>query len=101
MEDVGRDTYRDRLMAGTSRAPSINIYIINKSKGTSFYNMIRRAMDGLSKHSYTNEFTNKNKVTKGFSNNITDNLLDGALVQPETAFQTYLDDSTGKLVLFS
>ena len=100
--DVRR--YRDRLAkftTGTSRTPSINIYIINNIKGTSFYNTIRRAMDCLSKHRYTNEFINKNKFTKGFSNNITDNLLDGASVQTETALHTYLDGSTGKLVLFS
>ena len=29
------------------------------------------------------------------------NLLDGTLVQPETALHTYLDDSTGKSALFS
>ena len=29
------------------------------------------------------------------------NLLDGTLVQPETALHTYLDDSTGKSPLFS
>ena len=29
------------------------------------------------------------------------NLLDRTLVQPETALHTYLDDSTGKSLLFS
>ena len=74
MEDVSRDTYQDRLsnfMTDTNRTPSINIYLINKIKVTSFCNMIR-AMDALSKYRYTNEFTNKNKLTKRFSNNITD-----------------------------
>ena len=37
-----------------------------------YKNTIRRATDALSKYRYTNEFTNKNKFTKRFSNNITD-----------------------------
>ena len=75
MEDVSRDTYQDRLsnfMTDINRTPSINIYLINKIKVTSFCNMIRRAMDALSKYRYTNEFTNKNKFTKRFTNNIAD-----------------------------
>ena len=57
---------------GTNRTPSINIYLINKIKVTSFYNTIRRATDASSNYRYTNEFMNKNKFTKRFSNNITD-----------------------------
>ena len=75
MEDVGRDTYQDRLAnftADTNRTPSINIYLINKIKVTSFYNTIRRATDALSKYRYTNEFTITNKFMKRFSNNIID-----------------------------
>ena len=59
----------------TSRTPSINIYLINKIKVTSFYNTIRRATVALSKHRYTNEFTNTHKFTKRFSNNITDKFI--------------------------
>ena len=47
-------------------------------KVTSFYNIIRRAADTLSKYRYINESLNTNKFTKKFSN-ITDN---GMLVQP-------------------
>ena len=53
MEEVSRDTYQDRLTnftTDTNITPSTNIYLINKIKVTSFYNMIRRAMDTLSKY---------------------------------------------------
>ena len=39
MEDVSRDTYRDKLAnftTDTNRAPSINIYLINKIKSHIF-----------------------------------------------------------------
>ena len=45
IKDVSRDTYQDRLAnftTDTNRTPSINIYLINKIKVTSFYNPIRR-----------------------------------------------------------
>ena len=35
------------------------------------------------------------------NSNIALHLLDGTLVQPETALHTYLDDSKGKSALFS
>ena len=35
--------------------------------------MIRKTTDALSKHRYSNEFTNTNKFAKICSNNITDN----------------------------
>ena len=75
MQYVSRDTYQDRLAnftTDTNRVPSINNYLINKIKVPSFYNTIRRATDALSKHRYTKEFTNTNKFTTIFSNNITD-----------------------------
>ena len=75
MKDISRDTYHGRLAiftTDTNRTPSINIYLINKSKVTLFYSTIRRATDALSKHRYTNEFANKNKFTRRFSKSITD-----------------------------
>ena len=66
---------QDRLTnftTDTNRTPTINIYLINKIEVTSFYNTIRRATDVLSKYRYTNKFTNKNKFTIRFSNNITE-----------------------------
>ena len=57
----------------TERLVSIFIYLIDKIKVTSFYNTLRRATDDLNKHRYTNKFTNSNKFTRRFSNNITDN----------------------------
>ena len=57
----------------TERLVLIFIYLIDKIKVTSFYNTIRRATDDLNKHRYTNKFTNSNKFTRRFSNNITDN----------------------------
>ena len=56
----------------TERLVSIFIYLIDKIKVTSFYNTLRRATDDLNKHRYTSKFTNSNKVTRRFSNNITD-----------------------------
>ena len=56
----------------TERLVSIFIYLIDKIKVTSFYNTLRRATDDLNKHRYTNKFTNSNKFTRRFSNNITD-----------------------------
>ena len=53
MEYVRKDTYQDRLanfMTDTKRAPSVNNYLINKIKVTSFNSTIRRATDALSKH---------------------------------------------------
>ena len=75
MEYVRKDTYQDRLanfMTDTNRAPSVNNYLINKIKVTSFNSTIRRATDALSKHRYTNKFANTNKFTTRFSNNIID-----------------------------
>ena len=64
MEYVTRGTYQDRLanfMTDTNRVPSINNYLNSHMKVTSFNNMIRRAVDALSKHKYTNAFTNTHK----------------------------------------
>ena len=74
MEYVDRDTYQDRLAnfkTDNNIMFSINIYLINKIKVTSFYNMIKRATNALCKDRCTIDFTNINKYTKGFSNKIT------------------------------
>ena len=101
------DTYQDRLAnftTDTNRPPSINNYLINKIKVTSFYNTIRRAADDFKKHKYTNEFTNANKFTKRFSNNISDEFTWRDFNTTRNSFtvlHTYLDDSTRKSALFS
>ena len=75
MKYVSRDTKQDRLLNSTTdnnRVSSINNYLINKIKVTPFYNTRRRATEVLSKHRYTEKYTNANKFTKIFRNNITD-----------------------------
>ena len=77
------------LRQALSERLTLMITLLTKSKSHLFCNTIRRDADALSKHRYTNEFTNANKFTKRFSNNITDKLLDGTLVQPETALHIF------------
>ena len=104
MEDVSRDTYQDRLAnftTDTNRTPSINIYLINKIKVTSFYNTIRTAR---TLWAYIGTLTNlriKTNLRSDLATTLLINLLDGTLVQPEAALHTYLDNSTGKSALFS
>ena len=43
----------------------------------------------------------KTNLQRDLATTLLINLLDGTLVQPETALHTYLDDSTGKSPLFS
>ena len=92
---------QDRLAnftTDTNRTPSINNYLINKIKVTSFYNTMRRAVDALSKHRCTNEFTNTN-LRRDLATLLI-NLFDGTLALPETVLHTYLDHITGKSALF-
>ena len=104
MQYISRDTYQDRLAnftSNTNRASSINNYLVNKIKVISFYNKLRRAMEALSKRRYTNNLRTETHLRRDLATTLLINLLDGTLVQPETALHTYLDDSTRKSALFS
>ena len=92
MTYVSRDTYQDRLAnftTDTNRALIINNYLINKIKFTHFYNMIKRAIDALSKHTHITNLRTQTNLRKDLPTVLLINLLDETLVQPEKLY-TYI-----------